>query len=194
MRLRISVLICVVLFGCNSNEFSKIELISVSGRALDYNDTDSLIFGLYIHAYAQIDKDGNCLTVRRVNNDYSKFNSFKIDKNLIQIISERISKINSDTFLTVKSYEEFYDGPTIQLLAHKANGTVNRLTFIESNRTDKDFLKLYKYIDSISINNSDRLFDTTKLTSDRAKLISQMKLEILKSGNTFDRDTIIIIK
>jgi hypothetical protein len=194
MRLIISVIICAALLGCNSSDYSKIELISTSGRALDYNHTDSLIFGLYIHAYAQIDKDGNCLTVRRINPDCSKFDSFRIDNNMIQIINERLSKINSDTFLTVKSDGEIYDGPTIQLLVHKDNGTVNRLTFIKSKRTDKDFLRLYKYIDSISLNNSNRLFDTTKLKSDRDKLINQMKQDILKSGNTFDRDTIVIIK
>lgn len=194
MRLIISILICTVLLGCNSSDFSKIELISTSGRALNYKDTDSLIFGLYIHAYAQIDKDGNCLTVRRTNQDYSKFNSFKIDNNLIQIINERISKIKSDTFLTAKSEGEIYDGPTIQLLVHKDNGTVNRLTFIKSKRTDKDFLRLYNYIDSICTNNSSRLFDTTKLKSDRDNLINQMKKDILKSGNRFDRDTIIIKK
>ena len=194
MRLIISVLICAVLFGCNSSDFSKIELISTSGRALDYNDTDSLIFGLYIHTYAQIDNDGNCLTVRRTNQDCCKFDSFKIDNNLIQIINERLSKINSDTFLTVKSDREIYDGPTIQLMVHKNNGIVNKLTFIKSKRTDKDFLRLYKYIDSISLNNSFRLFDTTKLKSDRDKLINQMKQDILKSGNTFKRDTIVIIK
>jgi hypothetical protein len=194
MRLIILVLICTVLLGCKSSDFSKIELISTSGRALDYNNTDSLIFGLYIHVYSQIDKDGNCLTVRRTNQDCSKFDSFKIDNNLIQIINERLSKINSDTFLTVKSDREIYDGPTIQLLAYKNNGTVNRLSFIKSKRTDKEFLRLYKYIDSISLNNDFRLFDTTKLKSDRDKLINQMKQDILKSGNTFDRDTIAIIK
>jgi hypothetical protein len=56
-------------------------------------------------------------------------------------------------------------------LVHKNNGTVNRLTFIKSERTDKDFLRLYKYIDSISLNNSGNLFDTTKLKSDRDKLV-----------------------
>jgi len=186
--------ISLILLGCRSGSFSEIELLSSSGRALDYKETDSLILGIYIHTYAQIDKDGNCFTVRRTNKNRSKFDSFKIDNNLIQIINERLSKINSDTFLTVQSDREIYDGPTIQLLVHKDNGTVNRLTFIRSKRTDKDFLRLYKYIDSLTLINSDRLFDTTKLKSDRDKLINQMKQDILKSDNTFDRDTIVIIK
>jgi hypothetical protein len=194
MRLIISILICTVLVGCTSNDFSKIELISTSGRALNYNDTDSLIFGLYIHTYAQIDKDGNCLTVRRINQDCRKFDSFVIDNHLILIINERLSKLNSDTFLTVNSDGEFYDGPTIQLLVHKKNGTVNKQTFIESIRTDKDFLRLYRYIDSISLNNSLSSFDTIRLISDRDKLITRIKQDILKSGNTFKRDTIAIIK
>jgi len=194
MRLIISVLICAVLLGCNSNNFSKIELISTSGRVLDYKETDSLIFGLYIHAYAQIDKDGNCLTVRRTNQGSSKFDSFKIDNELIQIINERLNEISSDTFLTVKSDREIYDGPMIQLLVQKNNGKVNKLTFINSTKTDKEFLRLFKYIDSISLNKTFRQFDTTKLISDRDKLINQMKQDILNSGNTFDRDTIVIIK
>jgi len=187
--------ICLILLGCRSGNFSEIELLSSSGRALEYKGTDSLILGIYIHIYAQIDKDGNCITVRRINKDHSKFDSFKIDDKLIQIINERLSEINSDTFLTAKSDRENYDGPMIQFLIHKYNGTINRLAFIKSKRTDKDFLKLYKFIDSISLNNNkDRFSDTIKLKSDRDKLINQMKQSNLKSGNTFDRDTIVIIK
>ena len=195
MRVIISVLICAILLGCNSSDFSKIELISTSGRALDYNNTDSLIFGLYIHTYAQIDKDGNCLIVRKSNKVDKRFNSFKIDKHLLKLISDKLLSINKDTLLTEKSNNEIYDGPIIQLFVHKDNGALHKLTYVKSKRTDKDFLRLYKYIDSVSIEkNCDSYFDTTKLKLDRDKLIDQIKQDILKSGKTFGRDTVVIIK
>ena len=196
MRLVISVLACIILLGCNSKNFSKIELISSSGRVLDYdNNPDSLIFGLYIFSYAQVDINGNCSVVRRSYENQKRFNSFKIDNELINLISDRLLSINKDTLLTEISNNERYDGPIIQLFVHKDNGALYKLTYLKSKRTDKDFLRLYKYIDSVSTEESSNYsFDTTRLKYDRDNLIERIKQDIFKSGNTFDRDSIAIIK
>jgi hypothetical protein len=195
MKWILSILAFFILLGCHSNDFSKIEFITTYGRALDYKNTDSLIFGLYIEAYAQIDNDGNCLIMRRSNKNDKLFNSFKIDKQLLNLIGSRIVMINKDTFLTVESNREMYDGPIIQLYVHKDNGSLLNLNYLKSRRTDKDFLRFYNYIDSM--NNEKRYnssFDTTKLKIDRDKLVDKMKKQIFESGNTFGRDTIVIIK
>jgi hypothetical protein len=189
----IIILIVFLLLGCKSKNLNRIELISTSGRALDYKNTDSLILGIFVHAYAQIDKNGNCKVLRKSEQDNNLFNSFQIDRTVFETIVNRLRVINSDTLLT-ESKLEFYDGPTIQLFVHRDNGIVNKLTFIKSKRADKDFLKLYKHIDSVSFNKGDRPFDTSRLKLDRDKLINQIKQNILKTGNTFNRDTIVIIK
>jgi hypothetical protein len=195
MKWTILTLICHFTFGCCSSDLKEIELISFSGRALDYMNTDSLILGIYIQTYAQIDNNGNCIIVRTSYKDDMRFNSFKIEENLLKKIKNRLSNIYSDTLLAEKSEGELYDGPMIQLLVHRDNDSINRLTYINNKRADKDFLKLYRYIDSISKNiKNEKYIDTTKLLCNRDLLIDKIKEDAFRSGNTFDRDTIVIIK
>ncbi len=187
--------ICFVLIGCNSINFTEIEFISTSGRALDYNNTDSIILGIYINSYAKIDNKGNCNIVRGFFLKGQRFNSFTIDKKLFKTINNRLININSDTILTDRSKSGSYDGPIIELIVHKKDGSINKLTFISSKRTDKDFLNFYYYIDSISTKiNNDRFIDTVKLLRERDILIDVIKNKALKSALTFNRDTIAIIK
>jgi hypothetical protein len=194
MKWIIIILTGLIISSCNSSSFEKIELISAYGRVLNYNETDSMILAIIIRSYAQIDKNGNCNIIKKNGQNKKDFYSFKIDPDLINTINNRLSKINSDTALTEKS-DGIYDGPAIELWVHKNDGRKNRLVFIDSKRTDKDFLKLYKYIDSINHSNDNRRYiDTLKLLSDQDILINIMKEESIKSGHSFGRDSIVIIK
>jgi hypothetical protein len=191
----LTLLIGLLLSSCNKCDFSEIELLSISGRALDYNNTDSLTLGIFINSYAQKDNDGNCIMFLRTDERRNEFSSFKVNKDLFQTIQRRLKNINSDTLLTTKSEGILYDGPQIQLLVHKNNGYVNRLSFINSNRTDKDFLSFYNNIDSCSQYSKNKaFFDTTRLIHDRDILINKIKVDAFKNGITFGRDSIVIIK
>lgn len=196
MRWIIILLIGYVFSSCNSSSFKELELLSTSSRWGNFKETDSTLLRIYIHSYAQIDKKGNCNIVRKTNQNESKFNSFEIDENLLRTINNRLTHINSDTTLTAELGDMHYDGPTIELLVHKTDGSIVKLGFvIVSEKTDKDFLKLYRYVDSISKNNTNDInIDTTKLLRNRNVQINRLKNDVIELKKTFNWDTLVIIK
>jgi hypothetical protein len=195
MRWATVFLIFFVFIGCKSSNIKKIEFISASARALDYKDTDSLILGVYIHFYAQISTNGNCSVVRSINQKGNVYSYFKINKALFRSIKIKLSQIDSDTSLTESCEGCMYDGPTLELIKQTNDGKTIRVFFADMEKTDSEFLKLYSFIDSTSQNtNHDHILDTLSLLNARDLKINLIKEEALKSGNTFGRDTIAIIK
>jgi len=196
MRWTITLLIGFVISSCNSSSFNELELISTSSRVGKYKETDSTLLRIFIHAYAQIDKNGYCSIVRKTDKNETKFNFFKIDEKILRTINNRLTHINSDTTLTADLGDLLYDGPTIELLVHKADGSSIKLNFVVvSEKTDKDFLKLYEYVDSISQNSTNGIdIDTTKLLRDRNVQINKLKNDAIELKKTFNWDTLVIIK